>query len=232
MTPERPFVADTPTVSYEAFARTFDLDDWKGIDEVVGDDVASPLLAAKQAAHRAACASRTGTVLVYCEDQPAEAKLFMAHLTFMFEDKDEFRSQFKSASSDTLELRSGTKIVVSTRPRRPADLLSCIKIPLRERERASPRDVARAIFIAVDEGPRVTAQIEDSLGLIRGEFFRMSALAEDRRREEWDQYIRARQGVFVKQQPAPTAVPVIPRFPTSPDRGPVVHRQRPREQAR
>jgi hypothetical protein len=196
-------MAENP--SFQEFADTL-LAAWSE-DLPVGDTVSSPRIAAAKACYVAAIEypRKRGTVLVAADDA-ADARSCVQYLVSFFSDQEQLKPLLKTQKGDTFELAGGKRITVTTdRTRRPGSLLACIRLTSATTEAVSPRDVARALFLAAREQPECAAQIESLLGLEPGWFADCRELHRQR--------MQAWKCVDLGVEPAapPTSVPVVPR---------------------
>jgi hypothetical protein len=118
-----------------------------------GDTISSPVKAAERAAFEASVthAKKRGTILVACRDS-SDGRACLDQLKFFFEDQPQLAQLFKRATSDTIELQNGQRILVTTAPRRPRDLLVTIRLEP-ETARTTPeaypgdRELARRLLL-------------------------------------------------------------------------------------
>jgi predicted phage terminase large subunit-like protein len=119
-----------PSITFETFAGAL-LGPWLSddADQAAGPSLSSPRAAAARAAYEAAIvhSGKRGTILVTASD----GSLVRACLDFLkayFEDQPQLAPLVKRVSSDEIALRRGTRILVTTSPRRPRDLLAAITL--------------------------------------------------------------------------------------------------------
>lgn len=157
-----------PPVSFEAFAAAL-LEPWLTEQALDGPAVSSAREAAARAAYAATVthAKARGTILVACSDG-SMARACMDYLKAYFEDQPQLAQVAKRIDSDRVTLRHGVKILVTTSPRRPRDLLAWLalthEVPSMIGD-LDTRDMARSVLNVCRQGGPVAERIEELLGV-------------------------------------------------------------------
>ena len=200
-----------PAPSFEDFSSVV-LAQWTNEAERTGLVVTSARVAAARAAFEATVehAGRQGTVLVVAHDASSARSCF-DYLKAFFTDQAQLASLTKVISADTITLRAGPRILVtSDATRRPKGLLASVALVQPHiADEVSPRDLMRCCFSAASQGPAVAAEIEDILALAHGWFAAFHLRHKAEVDEDFRMQQQARSGA---RQKSPTSVPVVPRL--------------------
>jgi hypothetical protein len=135
------FKKPPPAVTLEEFAATIIGPMAEPIDGAV---VSAPAAAATRAAYEASVvhAKRRGTIMVACSDSGG-ARECLDHLRCYFTDQPQLSLLFRRSGADVIELQHGQRILVTTAPRRPRDLLATIVLTP-----SAPVDLPSDLFLA------------------------------------------------------------------------------------
>ena len=194
-------LSEAPPIALEDFAVLFDI--WDG---TTGVAVSTPKEAAIRAAYSVcvAHAGQPGTVMVSASDASA-ARQTLDLLKSYFTDRPELAPMLKRVVQDGIELYGAQKILITTSPRSPAGLLSCINIEPAEvvdLTGITSRDMTRAILMPdVHDDPSCAGAIESAMGLPANFFQRMSDRAEEQQAAEEERRHRAFLANMVKPKP-------------------------------
>lgn len=138
-------------VSYETFASAL-LAPWLAKGALPGEPVSRPAEAAARAAYEATVTHerQRGTVLVSASDSSL-ARSCLDYLKAYFEDQPQLAQLVKRIDSDGIRLHGNRRILVTTSPRRPRDLLTAITLAPHPPAASPEAMAARQSLIAFTE---------------------------------------------------------------------------------